>query len=254
MNPLEKFERAIGKVFRPGTDRSREPVELRREVLRDVAEQVQPAGGGDYIFPYTGIGVELFALDATLQAPLEAIFSLPGFADDVRAALSDRGCKPKALDVEVAVRVIAPGEEAPSAPYRIAYRRSVVPGAMTVPRPRARLLVLAGSADVSELNIDRNLVYIGRLKDVVNSKTGLDRRNLLAFDASETTVSRKHARLEYDPDSGRFRLLNDPEQTSVSRDGRGIPCDATRGVQLRSGDELILGKARVRFEIDPIGQ
>ena len=113
--------------------------------------------------------------------------------------------------------------------------------------------MLQGPAEVKELIIDRDLLYIGRLKDVVNSRTGLERQNQLAFDASESTVSRKHARLEYEPETGKFRLFNDPEQTSVSRDGRGIPCDATRGVQLRSGDELILGKARVRFEIDPTG-
>jgi hypothetical protein len=120
---------------------------------------------------------------------------------------------------------------------------------MAVPRPPARLTVLEGNAEVKELDIDRNLLYIGRLKQVINSKTGLERQNQLAFDASEATVSRKHARLEYDADSGKFRLFNDPEITSVSRDGRGIPCDVTRGLQLRSGDELILGRARIRFEI-----
>ena len=140
----------------------------------------------------------------------------------------------------------------PPAPYRISYQRSAAPAAkVAAARPAARLVVVEGHADVQELTIDRNLLYIGRLKDVVNSKTGLERRNQLAFDAAETTVSRKHARLEYDPESGKFRLFNDPEQTSVSRDGRGIPCDASRGVQLRSGDELVLGKARVRFEILP---
>ena len=249
MNPLEKFERAIGKVFRPGPDQSREPIEIRREVLRDIADQVQPAGGGDYLFPYTGIRVELLAPDETLQGPLEAIFSLPGFADDVRAAIADRGCPVPALEVEVEVKLVPPGETAP-APYRIAYQRSATPGPRNkVPRPRARLTVVEGRADVQEMEIDRNLMYIGRLKNVVNSKTGLERQNHLAFDAGESTVSRKHARLEYDADSGKFRLFNDPETTSVSRDGRGIPCDATRGLQLRTGDELIIGKARVRFEI-----
>ena len=252
MNPLEKFERAIGKVFRPGADHRSEPIELRREVLHDIADQVQPAGNGEYLFPFTGIRVELFAADATAQGPLEAIFSLPGFADDCSTAIADRGCKAPKLDVQVEVKVTPPGEEAPAVPYRISYQRSATPGSKgSVPRPRARLIVLEGQADAQELAIERDLLYIGRLKEVVNSRTGLDRQNQLAFDASETTVSRKHARLEYDPDTGKFRLYNDPEQTSVSRDGRGIPCDATRGVQLRSGDQLILGKARIRFEVDP---
>lgn len=250
MNPLEKFERAIGKVLHPGPSHRSEPIELRREVLREVADQVQPAGNGEYLFPFTGIKVELFASDAAQQGPLEAIFSLPGFTDDVVAAIADRGPKVPKLDVQVEVKVTPDGDEPPSAPYRINYQRSVSPVAQAaVPRPHARLIVLEGRADVNELLIERDLVYIGRMKDVVHSRTGLDRQNQLAFDASETTVSRRHARLEYDPDSGKFRLYNDPEQTSVSHDGRIIPCDSTRGVQLRSGDQLILGKARLRFEI-----
>ncbi len=164
--------------------------------------------------------------------------SLPGFADDVKLAIAERGVKVPALDVQVEVKV-----EAAASPYRVSYQRSAAPSPKTaLPRPQARLVVLQGQTDVKELTIDRDLLYIGRLKDVMNSKTGLERQNQLAFDAAEATVSRKHARLEYDPDSGKFRLFNDPEQTSISRDGRGIPCDATRGLQLRSGDELILGK------------
>ncbi len=195
------------------------------------------------LFPFTGVKVELFAPDETAQAPLDAIFSLPGFADDVKAAIADRRCRIASLDVQVVVKI-----EAADTPYRIAYQRSAAPAPRnSAPRPPARLIVLQGLAEVSELKIDRDLVYIGRLKEVINSKTGLERQNQLAFDASESTVSRKHARLEYESDSGRFRLFNDPETTSVSRDGRGIPCDATRGVQLRSGDELILGRRPVGF-------
>ena len=138
-------------------------------------------------------------------------------------------------------------------PYHIVYQRSTSAVGLksATPRPPARLIVVEGQAETPEIAIDRDLIYLGRLKQVINSRTGLERQNQLAFDASETTVSRKHARIEYDAASGKFRLFNDPEITSVSRDGRGIPCDATRGLQLRSGDELILGKARVRFEIDP---
>ena len=250
MNPIEKFERAIGRVFRAVPGQTREPIELRREVLREIADQVQPVGGGEYLFPFTGIQVELHAADGNQQGPLEAIFAQPGFDDDVNIAIRDRGCTPPTLKIEVAVKVTPQGEPAPAAPYRIAYQRSVPTTAIAAaPRPRARLVVVAGRAEINEIEIDRDLFYIGRLREVVNSETGLERLNHLAFDASESTVSRKHARLEYDEESGRFRLYNDPETTSVSRNGRGIPCDATRGVQLRSGDELVLGKARVRFEI-----
>ncbi len=90
------------------------------------------------------------------------------------------------------------------------------------------------------------------MKDVVDRKTGLARRNDVAFDASETTVARRHASIHYDADSGRFRVTGDPSNrapTTVFRDGAAIRCDSTRGVQLRSGDEIHLGEARVLFEI-----
>ncbi len=58
-----EFERALGKVFRPGPGQNREPIEIRREVLREIGDQVQPAGNGEYLFPYTGIKVRRFASD-----------------------------------------------------------------------------------------------------------------------------------------------------------------------------------------------
>jgi hypothetical protein len=247
MNPLEKIERAIGKVLRPQTGQTLEPIEIRREALREIADQVQPAGGGEYIFPFTAVHVDLYAADETQQSQLEAIFAMPGFAEDVKSGIADRGCPRPPLSIEVEIKT-----EDSTVPYRIQYQRSTKQGPKpAAPRPPARLVVIEGQAETNELVIDRDLIYIGRLKQVIHSRSGLERQNQLAFDESESSVSRKHARIEYDAASGRFRVFNDPAITSVSRDGRGIPCDATRGLQLRSGDELILGKARVRFEIDP---
>jgi hypothetical protein len=121
-------------------------------------------------------------------------------------------------------------------------------------RPSARLVVLQGSAIQAELVIDRDLVYVGRLNEVKSKAGGLERRNDLAFADTETTVSRKHAWLRYHPMEGKFRAYNDPAcslGTQVFRDGRIIVCDSTRGVQLQSGDELHLGNAQIRFEIEP---
>src|SRR3954470_20540986 len=105
MNPVEKFERVIGKVLRPAAGQTREPVEIRREVLREIAEQVQPAGNGEYLFPYTAVRVEIYAADEAQQGPLEAIFSMPGFSDDVNATIADRGAHVRNLELDVQVSV-----------------------------------------------------------------------------------------------------------------------------------------------------
>ena len=90
---------------------------------------------------------------------------------------------------------------------------------------------------------------------MLNKSGVVERRNELAFDVSEDTVHRKHAWIRYDGADGMFRAFNDPAAsrgTRVLRDGRSLECDPYKGVQLRSGDEILLGEARVRFEIDPI--
>jgi pSer/pThr/pTyr-binding forkhead associated (FHA) protein len=72
----------------------------------------------------------------------------------------------------------------------------------------------------------------------------------VAFAETETTVSREHAHIRYDAESGKYRLYDSGSQrgTSIFRDGRRLEAPRVRGVQLRSGDEIHVGDARVRFE------
>ena len=114
------------------------------------------------------------------------------------------------------------------------------------------LRVIQGQADVGELPLTRDRTYLGRMKEVVGRNSGLIRRNDLAFDASETSVGRRHGIIVWDAGGGRFRILNDPANqtgTSIIRDGAVIRCDSIRGVQLQPGDEICLGTARARFEV-----
>lgn len=254
MNALDRFERAIGGLFRklaPAADRELTPLELRRQLLREIAAQVQPKGGGEFFFPHTSIQIEVLADSELHEQVLEGAFDGDEFANEVAAELERSGCPGSHPQVRVRVtRVSGPAE---GDRFRISYSREE-PAALQAakPRPPAKLIVVKGQAGVKQFVIDQNTTNIGRMQEVVNSRTGLERYNHVAFDASETTVSRKHALVQYDPVSGGFRALNDPEgqaRTSILRDGRVIVCDASRGVQLRSGDELILGTARIRFEL-----
>jgi len=121
-------------------------------------------------------------------------------------------------------------------------------------RPNAKLTVLRGEVEPTEYTIQSDRLNIGRLKEVIGEKDGLLRRNDIAFADTETTVSREHAYIRYDPESGKFRLYDSLSQrgTSVFRGGRRfeVPKGLTHGFQLRSGDEIHLGDARIAFESD----
>jgi pSer/pThr/pTyr-binding forkhead associated (FHA) protein len=121
-------------------------------------------------------------------------------------------------------------------------------------RPNARLTILRGEANIPEFPIHSDRVNIGRLKEVTGEKDGLRRRNDVAFADTETTVSREHAYVRYDADTGKFRLYDSGSQrgTCVFRDGRRlqVPKGLAHGLQLRAGDEIHLGEARIVFESD----
>ena len=141
-------------------------------------------------------------------------------------------------------------------PFRIDYlnqRHAEAPPAAE--RPPARLIVVKGEAGAAEYLIAANRINIGRLQEVISEKEGLRRANDVAFGEAETTVSREHAFLTYEPATGRFRICDDRSQrgTSIFREGRRIevPKGSRRGTQLQSGDEIHLGDARLRFEIGP---
>ncbi len=237
--------------FSGAKKQSAEPLEIRRDLLREIADQVQPKGGGEYVFPFTRVDIEVFAQDSGRANALRAILEDRSFPADIGDELQSAGCT--GAMPELGVRITedpAVAEQIP--PYKIDYsRRGSTPSEPPKPRPPARLIVLKGQAVVPSLDIDRDLIYIGRTREVV-ARTGVERYNQLAFDDSEVKVSRKHAFVRYEKAAGYFRAFNDPESqagTTIVREGRALTCDSTRGIQLRSGDEISLGSALIRFEL-----
>jgi predicted component of type VI protein secretion system len=67
------------------------------------------------------------------------------------------------------------------------------------------------------------------------------------------SVSRRHAHIAYEPASGGYRLCDDGSVhgTSVIRNGGAVTVPpGSLGVRLRTGDELVLGEARLRIRFD----
>ena len=124
-------------------------------------------------------------------------------------------------------------------------------------RRAARIAVVEGAANVPELPLTKARINIGRSTNVYRSE-GPSRKNDLAFvedNEINRTVSREHAHIRVDKASGEHRLYNDrwykPAANCglwILRDGLSQPVHrGERGVALKSGDEIHLGRAVVKF-------
>lgn len=254
MKSLEQLDRWIGGLVKrwshkvSGGAQAKEILEIRRDILNDVKDKIQPKGGGEYLFPYNEIAVHLSIADPVRREMTQAAFAEDqSLEQDVRDLLNEAGCPAAsgcALELD-----ITPGEDS----FRIDYRRRAVTAKPAPARPQAKLRVTRGQSETQEIDIRTDRVNLGRTREVMGERGGLRRRNDLAFADAEATVSREHAYIRFDAATGRFRLYDymSQHETSIFRDGRRIevPRASTRGVQLQSGDEIHLGEARVSFEI-----
>lgn len=238
-----------------GVPRGREILEIRRDILEDVRDHIQPTGQGRRLLPYSTISIRIAAEDREQREVLDAAFGGDDLEEDVRELLSEADC-PVPVGFDVRVSIVEDAALAASGrPFAAEYSsgKGASPGKLNRnARPHAKLTIVRGAAEVTEHTIQSDRVNIGRLKEVIGDKDGLRRRNDIAFSDAETTVSREHAYIRYDAESGRFRLYDSLSQrgTSVFREGRRleVPKGVTHGFQLRSGDEIHVGDARIAFE------
>jgi hypothetical protein len=263
MKPLQNIDRWIARSLErlsaqiAGGPQPKEALEIRREILSEIRDKIEPRGDGEYLFPFQELFIHIYAVDEEQLPSFEAAFLYEGgLEQQVKELLTEAGCK-GAVEVTVDVTVNPFAEE--GEPFVFEYRSlpkghlaatAAATAAPEVKRPRASIQVLKGAADRSEYRFDQNMVYLGRLKEVSSRDGGVRRRNDVAFDETEGTVSREHAHIAYQ--DGKFRLFHDSGErpTRLFRDGRAVPVPAIgRGAQLRSGDEIHLGEARLKFEL-----
>ena len=244
MKTLEDLDRWISSAVKrwssklAGPPQPKDLLEIRREILEDVKSHIQPKGEGRYVFPFTEVYIRMAAADESRAA----LYESASIDDDIRALLKEAQASIPTVRIEVAI------DPAPGPPFQIEYlRRKSAPSAA----PAAKLTVNRGSAEPAELAITATRVNIGRLKEVATEREGVRRRNDVAFAETETTVSREHASIRWDPASSRYRIYDTGSQrgTSIFREGRRIevPRASPVGVPLQSGDEIHLGDARLTF-------
>ena len=263
MKTLEELDKWIAGRVRAWSSKvsgshPRELLEVRRDILADLRDRVEPRGEGRSVFPWDTVSIRLAAQTGE-QAEVwrAALADEGGLSEDVRELLSEAGCRLPASFTVTVTMAEDPALAWSERPFQIECARTSARAAAkkaAAERPRALLTVIRGEADPVEFEMASNRVNIGRLKEVTDARGGLRRRNDVAFTDSETSVSREHAYIAWDAELGRFRVHDCGSQrgTSVFRDGRRVEVAAgnPRGVQLQSGDEINVGSARLRFVIE----
>jgi hypothetical protein len=255
------FEAPFGATMRVMGD-SPEVAEIRIAVLDEVKKKIQRAGG-QALFPYNVVRIVIRAA-GNEAAVFQRNFFRRFFDEEVRKGLSKELCRfPEDLRVEIRT---ADGPADDDGWLRVeTVAEDPAPTVEESPRARrsARLIVAAGTANKSEIPIQKIRTNIGRLTDVYKAE-GLSRRNDLAFaedNAINRTVSREHAHVVHDKKTGEYRLFNDRWYQRgnkgenncglwIVRDGMGQEVHRdTRGTRLLPGDEIHLGKAVLKFQI-----
>ena len=255
LRSLEQFDDWMSSLLRrwssqlAGGPHQAEALEIRRDVLTRLRNTIVARGEGKYVFPYHQVAVELYAEDSDQAARLDAAFvDDDSLAAEIRELLAP-------LKSKAAVRVAVLEQAGAPEPFRLKLSRDraeeAKPAERSGARPAASITVIQGS-EPRQVEITQGYTRIGRLKEVLDSSLQLTRRNDLAFDDSETSVSRNHATIRWDEETSSYRLTDDGSVlgTSVWRDGRQYPVAKGEplGFRLRDRDEIHIGSIRLRFE------
>jgi hypothetical protein len=181
----------------------------------------------------------------------------PSLQERIGATLRDAGCDVAGLQVKVVY--VAQADPAWTRPeFHVDFSRGVVhgpPPPAPAPAHEITLTITNGAASKRGYTLALDRVNLGRCAEVRDKGNRLLRTNHVAFTdaagAINETVSRNHAHIICAP-AGECRLFDDRSAhgTSIVRNGKTIVVPpGSRGVRLLSGDEIVLGEARLRVGI-----
>jgi hypothetical protein len=233
----------------------RGPLEVLHGILEAVEERLEPAGRGTHVFPFNKIRVLVVAVSPDARARFSGVLDgHPSLQERISKRLHDAGCE--AVSPQVRVAYVAHTDPAWASPeFHVDFSRGAVPE-LPPPEPspvhEIKLTITNGSAEKPAYALTLDRINLGRCVEVRDSRNHLLRTNHVAFTdaagAINETVSRTHAHVDCRTD-GEFRLFDDRSAhgTSIVRNGKTISVPAgSRGVRLLSGDEVVLGEARLR--------
>ena len=251
-----KVDRAAQQWSKSGP---RGPLEIMHAILEAVEERVEPAGRSTHVFPFNTLRVSIVAGSPDARARFSGVFDgPPTLQERIRRTLRDLGCD-QAANLQVRIAYLAQADPAWTCPeFHVEFSRGAAskPAALApAPVRGIELTITNGSGEQPAYAITLDRVNLGRCAEVRDSRNRLLRTNHVVFSdaagAINDTVSRAHAHIDCFT-NGERRLFDDRSThgTSIVRNGKTISVPAgSRGVRLQSGDEVVLGEARLRLLI-----
>ena len=252
-------DRAARQLSRSGP---RGPLEVLHAILAAVEERLEPAGRGAHVFPFNRIKVSILAPSRDIRARFSTVLAEdPPLPERISNRLHQLGCEVPGLHVRMAY-VSEPSPDWLTPEFHIDFGRASLAGGpvpLVSPARELKLTITSGSADKPSYALTLERINLGRCAELRDSRNRLIRTNHVVFKdgagATNDTVSRRHAHIDYDESTKSFRIADDRSAhgTALVRNGRtiGVPA-GSRGVRLQSGDEVMLGEARLRVRIaDP---
>jgi FHA domain-containing protein len=253
-----RFDRAARDAVGAVT---REPLEIVHLVVDAVEHEIQPGGRGKRVFPFNSIALSVLASSREERARFEAVLGgEPALRDRIVAHLRSKSCLIDDLTLDVAYVARAP-KDWRHPQFNLAFARVARAPASDARRApaiaRIDLTVVRGTAERKTYSFAARRIDLGRCAEVRDTRNRLVRTNHVAFVEGSgevnQSVSRRHAHIAYEPASGGYRLRDEGSVhgTSVVRNGTTVAVPAgSLGVRLRTGDELVLGEARLRIRFD----
>jgi hypothetical protein len=238
-----------------------EPLEVVHGIVDAVEDRLEPAGRGRHVFPFNRIKLSVVAASQETRARFSAVFETdPTLQDRVIRRLDDAGCEVAGLHVKTTF-VSRPEPHWARPDFHIEFER--VPQAelpsrrpRRAPAPDLKLTIVRGLAEKTSYSFRLPRINVGRCAEVRDSRHRLIRTNHVAF--ADTTadpnysVSRRHAHIDYATDAPHYRVCDDRSAhgTSILRNRKTIVVPVgSREIRLESGDDIVLGEARVRIKI-----
>lgn len=235
------------------------PLEIREGIVGAIEQRAVPCGGGQRVLAHNRISVTVLAPTHDDRLALQAV--LRDLQDAVLSRLREIRCQvPAGFAVVVHyARRARPGwalEQRLVVEYS-SRDAAITPDLSRLGPPNLRVTVLRGRAMQAKYTLTESQVQIGRTALPVDSG-GRPRKNHIAFiedgDEHSNSVGRAHASIRFEPARGEYRVFDDGSRngTRVVRSGTTLEImrrDPT-GVTLVSGDEIQLGTAAIRVEIE----
>jgi hypothetical protein len=249
----QKIRKRVENALGQGSAQT--PLEVRREILEQVESRIVVDSGGK-VFPFGKVAIRLRPPTEALRSILEAAFlQNDSLRSEIHQKLRDsKASYPPELEITVELAISGPGDPG-AGMFELDF--ATVDRERKREIPAIRMTVLKGSSEKTLYAIKKGRILVGRLPEVLDREGRMTRRNDVVFlDNGEdinSSVGRAHSRIWFDSEKQEFRIMDEMSRygTRIVREGRSIdvPGGNTRGVRLRSGDEIYFGQACLRFEI-----